>query len=828
MRSSVGWKSSPPLLEEILQQGAGLALAQAAVDLRRVMAGRLREEPRSVFHRAAFFVAGGEIKPADAGKGDRPRTHGAGLQGDIEIAVEQTLRSQHGGGHADDQHFRMGGRVAVLQRPVAGRGDNLALAQDDGPDRHFAARRGGTGGVERQCHRFDSTGFRLFRHLPSYNEPCFIDLRLGLCYQTAMNDDTKYDDTNHAGSRPRKRREPRQTSAPAEQPPAGDRIAKVMARAGLCSRRDAELWIGEGRVAVNGKVLSSPALNVTSEDRITVDGKPLAQRERTRLFLFNKPRGLVTTDKDPEGRPTIFEALPETMPRVISIGRLDINTEGLLLLTNDGGLARVLELPTTGWLRRYRVRAFGETDQSVLDKLAHGVTIDGVDYRGIEARMDRAQGDNVWITMGLREGKNREIKRVLEHLGLQVNRLIRISYGPFQLAELGEGAIEEVRTRVLKDQLGEKLALESEADFDAPVFAADADRTPSGGREDHRSGARGAGPRGGARDSGSRGARGRDERGGARDRGSERGNERGGRGGRGAPVEAREPMEPHSPIRQRKHVSTMREEREGGDRKRVTRTKTADRRGREIPVERITPAGKAKAPAASRNGRRFAGERNNDERRPQREGGRSFRGDRASEAAETARPARIRSEGFDARAFRRDARSERPQERAYGDKPRFDKRGGDRPMRASRGESASPRFERPDRPPRTREGGDARPPRSNDRPGRSFGDKPRFEKRDGDRPARASRGDSASPRFDRPDRPPRTREGSDARPPRSNDRPGRAFGDKPRFEKRDGDKPFRPRPAGDKPRTGGPARGSFKPGGGGGRSGGKPPPRGKR
>jgi 23S rRNA pseudouridine2605 synthase len=243
-------------------------------------------------------------------------------------------------------------------------------------------------------------------------------------------------------------------------------------------------------------------------------------------------------------------------------------------------------------------------------------------------------------------------------------------------------------------------------------------------------------------------------------------------------------MEPHSPIRQRKHVSTMREEREGGERKRVTRTKTADRRGREIPVERITPAGKPKTSAASRNGRRFAGERNNDERRPPREGGRSFRGDRApAEAAETARPARIRSEGFDARAFRRDARSERPS----GDKPRFDKRGGDRPMRSSRGDASSPRFERPDRPPRTRDGGDARPPRSNDRSGRSFGDKPRFEKRDGAASAK---------RFDRPPR-------------------------------RDGDKPFRPRPAGDKPRSGGPARGSFKPGGGG-RGGSKPPPRGKR
>ncbi|MDB5649257.1 MAG: Pseudouridine synthase, partial [Hyphomicrobiales bacterium] len=210
----------------------------------------------------------------------------------------------------------------------------------------------------------------------------------------------------------------------------GERIAKTMARVGLCSRRDAEAWIAEGRVAVNGEVLTTPAVNVTMQDRITVDGKPLAARERTRLFLFNKPRGLVTTDHDPEGRATIFDALPADLPRVVTIGRLDINTEGLLLLTNDGGLARVLELPSTGWLRRYRVRANGTTDQAQLDELRKGITIEGIDYAGIEANLDRVQGANVWLTMGLREGKNREIKRVLEHLGLAVNRLIRLSYGP--------------------------------------------------------------------------------------------------------------------------------------------------------------------------------------------------------------------------------------------------------------------------------------------------------------------------------------------------------------------------------------------------------------
>src|SRR5580658_5962381 len=250
----------------------------------------------------------------------------------------------------------------------------------------------------------------------------------------------------------------------------GQRIAKVMARAGVCSRRDAEAWITQGRVTVNGKVLTSPALNVSETDDVRVDGKPLRAPERTRLFLFHKGRGLVTTARDPEGRPTVFEALPPTLPRLVAVGRLDINTEGLLLLTNDGGLARVLELPSTGWLRRYRVRAYGTVDQAALDRLSAGVTLDGVDYLGIEAALDREQGDNVWITMGLREGKNRENKKVLEHLGLAVNRLIRISFGPFELGDLAEGEIAEVRTRVLREQLGLKLAREAGADFDAPLI----------------------------------------------------------------------------------------------------------------------------------------------------------------------------------------------------------------------------------------------------------------------------------------------------------------------------------------------------------------------
>ncbi len=265
------------------------------------------------------------------------------------------------------------------------------------------------------------------------------------------------------------------TTMPATSPAQAERIAKIIARAGLCSRRNAEAWIAEGKVAVNGKVLTSTAVTIGPTDQITVDGKPLAERQRSRLFLFHKPRGLVTTHKDPEGRQTIFDYLHEhapEAPRLMSIGRLDINTEGLLLLTNDGGLARILELPSTGWLRRYRVRANGETDQAVLDKLGDGVTIDGLRYAGIEATLDRQQGANCWLTMGLREGKNREIKRVLEHLGLAVNRLIRISFGPFQLGDLGEGKIDEVRTRVLRDQLGPALAQAAGVDFDSPMETA--------------------------------------------------------------------------------------------------------------------------------------------------------------------------------------------------------------------------------------------------------------------------------------------------------------------------------------------------------------------
>ncbi len=362
----------------------------------------------------------------------------------------------------------------------------------------------------------------------------------------------------------------------------GSRIAKVMARAGLCSRREAEAWIAAGRVAVNGKVLESPAYNVTDEDDVRVDGKKLAAPERTRLFLFHKPRGLVTTARDPEGRPTIFDALPPDLPRLVAVGRLDINSEGLMLLSNDGGLARVLELPSTGWLRRYRVRAHGAVDQARLEALSEGISLDGIDYAGIEARLDREQGSNAWITMGLREGKNREIKKVLEHLGLAVNRLIRVSFGPFELGDLAEGELAEVRTRVQRDQLGGKLAKQAGADFDAPLV----ERAPpvEAPREERRRPPEAAGrPRRASPD------RGRDE----------------------AP--RRGPPAPSLPDRKRKHVSALRAEiaaEAAGPRKRIARSATQDRKGRTVAVERFFKAGaEANEAAAGARGPRTSGPR---------------------------------------------------------------------------------------------------------------------------------------------------------------------------------------------------------------------------
>ncbi|MFV0281379.1 MAG: pseudouridine synthase [Rhodoblastus sp.] len=417
--------------------------------------------------------------------------------------------------------------------------------------------------------------------------------------------------------------------APGRETPApkafqGERIAKAMARAGACSRRAAEEWIAQGRVSVNGRTLDSPAFNVTSADRIAIDGRPMAARDKTRLYLFHKPRGLVTTDRDPEGRRTIFDYLAERypdLPRLMTVGRLDINTEGLLLLTNDGGLARTLELPQTGWLRRYRVRAHGETDQAALDTLARGVTVDDVQYAPIEARYDRAQGANVWITLGLREGKNREVRRVLGSIGLDVNRLIRVSYGPFQLGELGEGVVEEVRTRVLREQLGPSLIAQSLADFDAAVQE-DEGRPP--GRERKHSRERESFSQ--ARPERGIAERGRPERGRLDREGFSR-EKFGRRDDRQEPEVKRE----RPKAGPRKHVSALRVERDKrmkkDDRVKIERGETADRKGRAVKVERVVPA-IPRADEESRNGRRFKAERGGD--RPMRRAPRAEGADRFS------------------------------------------------------------------------------------------------------------------------------------------------------------------------------------------------------
>lgn len=240
----------------------------------------------------------------------------------------------------------------------------------------------------------------------------------------------------------------------------GERIAKVLARSGLASRREAEKLILEGRITVDGTVLTTPATLVSGKEDIRFDGERIGAAEGPRLWRYYKPVGLVTTHKDPQGRPTVFDKMPPELPRVVSIGRLDLTTEGLLLITNDGGLSRALELPSTGWKRRYRVRAYGRTNQRRLDTLKDGVDVEGVSYGPIQATLDRQQGGNSWITLSITEGKNREVRNIMRHLGLTVNRLIRTAYGPFQLGALKEGAVEEVNGKILKEQLGKKLSQE--------------------------------------------------------------------------------------------------------------------------------------------------------------------------------------------------------------------------------------------------------------------------------------------------------------------------------------------------------------------------------
>ncbi len=607
------------------------------------------------------------------------------------------------------------------------------------------------------------------------------------------------------GAKPAKAAAIKAAEATAVEDGKAERISKVMARAGVASRRDIERMILDGRVKLNGVLLDTPVVNVTLADKIEVDGVPIRGIERTRLWLYHKPAGLVTTNADPEGRPTVFDNLPDELPRVMSIGRLDINTEGLLLLTNDGGLARVLELPTTGWLRRYRVRAHGEIDQEALDKLKEGIAVDGVLYGSIDATLDRTQGSNVWITMGLREGKNREIKNVLGALGLEVNRLIRISYGPFQLGELPEGHVLEVRGRTLRDQLGPRLVEDAKANFDAPLYNApaiaepeEADAKPARTAKEER-------PR------------------------------------RERPEDKRErALSRLDTKRDAKRGDRRESGRDGGhkDDDRQKRQPLGPRRSANVwMAPGARPLGEKAAAKAAKNAKTAS--RRGEIERPQRSGfdrpdeGPRVRINRVDEgdgewirsSEEAPRRSRGDDEGFD----RKRSRGDRPQgdrpargERPFGDRPRGDRAFGDRP----RGERSS-RSESGDRPRAKSFQGEVRSERSfGDRPARGdrpFGDKPRGDRRpraEGDeRPRNKSFGGeqrSERPRGDRPfgDRPPRG-----DRP--FGDRPaGKPFGKKPggkSFGGKPGGKPGGSRGFGGKP--GGAGRPSGGPRGGSGRGG---------
>jgi len=582
-------------------------------------------------------------------------------------------------------------------------------------------------------------------------------------------------------------------------PPAGDRLAKIIARAGLCSRRDAELWIKDGRVSVNGKVVKTPAFNVTAKDKIKVDGEPLAAKQGTRVWLYHKPAGLVVTEKDPEGRQTIFEALEEHgLPRVVTIGRLDINTEGLLLLTNDGGLKRVLELPATGWLRKYRVRAFGSVTQAQLDQLKDGVEVEGIKYGPIEATLERDLGSNVWLIVSLREGKNREVKNVLASLGLTVNRLIRVSYGPFQLGEIREGDIETVKARVLREQLGKRLADEAGVDFDSdmPEQATAVDR-----RRATNPKLRAAAP------------------------------------GKAAPKQRKAIEESTAPFRfvdrdqPAEDAPRQRRDRPGARfaQKRPMAAGAAPQDREEPPLRTIHHEDGTTSQVRVRPPRK---ERADPEDRSFRDGG--FRGPKGLGGE---RPPRTEDgpRKFGAkRAFkpREDGAADRPA-RPYGDRPKRDF--GDKPARSF---GDKPKRDFGDRPPRR--DASERPARSyGDKPARPYGDKPARPygtgpaggfggkpkrdfgdkpKRDfGDRPPRRDAGDRpARPYGDKPARPYGTgpaggfagkpkRDFGD-KPARSfGDKPARSFGDKPAHGRRPGgDRPFGdkgrgPRPAGDKP-----------------------------
>lgn len=408
------------------------------------MAGGLLKELHPTFDGPTLGVARPIDHPADPGMADRAGAHGARFQSDEEFQSRQAIIADFAGRFTQGDDLRMSGGIGVRDGVIGGFcQDQIGCwINDQRPHGRFTSLRCGLREGEGSSHKVMITG---------------------ICHVCPM---------------PRQSARVKSLSeeTPSPDGPRQERIAKALAHIGVASRREAERLIEAGRISVNGKVLDSPAFKVGPGDEIALDGVLVGERPPTRLWRYHKPEGLLTTHKDPEGRETVFERMPEDMGRVISVGRLDLNSEGLLLMTNDGELARVLELPATAWTRRYRVRAYGNADEKALASLSDGVTVDGVVYGPMEVIVDRRTGANVWLTVGLREGKNREVRKVLAHVGLNVNRLMRVAYGPFQLGSLGRGEIEEVRPAVLREQLGKLYPL------GADNYPADAPAAPTTGR----------------------------------------------------------------------------------------------------------------------------------------------------------------------------------------------------------------------------------------------------------------------------------------------------------------------------------------------------------
>ena len=393
------------------------------------MALRMAEHARTLGDAARFRISSTVVQSRNPRVADCRGAHRTRLQRDVKMIARQPFLPQCGTGRTDRQYLGVGCGIIQFPRAIPGLRDHATGATDHRTHGDLAPRGGCARLLQGDIHvavKFHTSVMPSGLHFGKSPSHSVI----------APLPPTDY------------------TARMTQTPHSGDRIAKVLSRAGIASRREAERMIEDGRVSVNGKTITSPALNVTPDDRIVVDGKQVGAPDAPRLWLYHKPAGLVTTERDEKDRPTVFGSLPENMPRVMSVGRLDLNSEGLLLLTNDGEMKRKLELPSTGWLRRYRVRINGSVSEAKLDELRAGITVEGITYQPMVVTFDRQQGANAWLTVSLREGKNREIRRAMGEIGVTVNRLIRVSYGPFQLANLKQGEVEEIRQRVVRDQLG--------------------------------------------------------------------------------------------------------------------------------------------------------------------------------------------------------------------------------------------------------------------------------------------------------------------------------------------------------------------------------------